>query len=86
MTHVSCKLCDLSLIACPIVHRHPLFSLALPKHVWDIPKLEKVNLKYQGTPIRHVLEVAVLKKRQVETLQIYVSHMFYISVYDIHWW
>lgn len=77
-----------SLIACPIVHHHPPFSLALPKHVWDIPRLEKVNLKsenYQGAPIRHVLEVAVPKKREVETLQIYISHMLYISVYDIHW-
>jgi hypothetical protein len=78
-----------SLIDCPIVHRHPPLSPALPKHVQDIPKLEKVNLKsenYQGTRIRHVLEFTIPKKREVETLQIYISHMFYISVYDIHWW
>jgi hypothetical protein len=73
-----------SLIACPIVHHHPPFSPALPKHVQDIPKLEKVNLKsenYQGThPTSHVLEVAVPKKREVETLQIYTYHICFTLV------
>jgi hypothetical protein len=39
-----------SLIACPIVQHHPPFSPALPKHVRDIPKLEKVKSQIPRHP------------------------------------